>query len=304
MGTVTHIENSEQWHALRKNVVGASEAGALVGVHPYLTYYQLWARKSGKLPPQEETAAMERGTLLQPVAVELIRKRHPALELVIPHEHYADHVYGLGATPDLLAHHPIKRDGNIQIKSVEPGVFRRDWLGDNDAPVVPSWIAIQALMEAELTGASWAAVAALVVTHKLELHLIDIAPHPGLIETIKSAALRFWKLVLSGREPPPDYARDGALIRALFPKDDGSEVDLTGDNELPDLLDQRDAAKSIKKQVEEEIEAIDGQLIHRLGDAARARFNGGTISLKTINRAAYQVKATSFRQLRVMRDKE
>ena len=76
--TCTPIENPKQWHALRRGVVGASEAGALCGVHEYQTYYGLWARKAGKIPDAEDNPAMERGRRLEKVAVEMIRERFPS----------------------------------------------------------------------------------------------------------------------------------------------------------------------------------------------------------------------------------
>ena len=180
-----------------RRVVGASEAGALLGVHDYLSYYGLWARKSGKLPPVEDNGAMERGRRLEPVAVEMIRDRFPYWNVTVPHEHYADHEFGIGATPDLLAHDD-RGDGMIQIKSVAPRVFRKAWRGESDIVVPPTWIAIQALMEAELTGAKWAMVAALVVDHEIDLHMTEVPMHPGIVETVKSEALKFWQVVICG----------------------------------------------------------------------------------------------------------
>ena len=58
---ITAISSNEQWHLLRSTVVGASEAGALVGEHEYLSYWGLWARKSGLLPAPDDSGAMERG---------------------------------------------------------------------------------------------------------------------------------------------------------------------------------------------------------------------------------------------------
>jgi YqaJ-like viral recombinase domain len=302
---VTPIENREQWLGLRKPCVGASESAALVGVHEYLTYFGLWARKKGKLPELvEDNGAMERGRRLEPVAIEVIRDRYPQFNLTVPREHYADHTFGLGATPDLLASDGDRGDGVIQIKSVAPAIFRRTWLGDSDQVTPPIWIVIQALQEAWLTSSSWAAVAALVIDHEIDLHLIEIPFHAGIMENIKTEALRFWEIVFSDREPDPDYKRDGELIRALLKKDDGSEIDLSGDNDLPGLIEQREQATRLAKSMEAEAKAISAQLLHRLGSASIGRFNGGYISAKTIHRPAYQVKASDYRQLRVVRDKQ
>jgi predicted phage-related endonuclease len=300
--TVTAIHSDDQWHALRRQVVGASEAGALVGEHEYLTYWGLWAKKSGKLADTPDNSAMERGRRLEPVAVQMIRDRNPSWDVTAERVHYSDHEFGIGATPDCIVDDPERGRGVIQIKSVAPQVFRQSWRGDSDAVKPPVWIAIQALVEAELTGAKWAAVAPLVVDYGIDLPLIEVPLHAGIIDTIKSEALAFWRQVHEGREPEPDYRRDAALIRAALGADDGSEIDLSQDTEVMLLLSARDSLMDRMKQDEKDKSEIDGRLVHRMGNAARARFNGGYISLKTVNKAAYQVKATSYRQLRVVRD--
>ena len=298
---ITPIVSDEQWHSLRAKCVGASEAGALVGEHEYLSYWGLWARKSGKLPAVEDNGAMERGRRLEPVAVEMIRDRFPTWTITTVREHYADHEFGIGATPDLLAFDPDRGDGIIQIKSVAPSAFRTAWRQDDELRV-PTWIAIQAIMEAHLTKSTWAQVAALVVDYEIHLHLIDIPLHAGIVEAIKSEAVTFWERVIRGQEPEPDYRRDHALIRAALGSDDGSEIDLSQDNELPDLLDRRETAARIIKEANEERDEITGRLLHKLGHAARGRFNGGTITAKMVSRAAYQVPPSTFRKLTVKRD--
>lgn len=300
--TITAISSDEQWHALRRQVVGASEAGALIGEHEYLTYWGLWAKKSGRLADTPDNGAMERGRRLEPVAVQMIRDSNPSWDVTAERVHYSDHEFGIGATPDCIVDDPERGRGVIQIKSVAPQVFRKGWRGDSDAVRPPVWIAIQALVEAELTGAKWAAVAPLVVDYGIDLPLIEIPLHIGIIETIKTEAQAFWRQVMEGREPEPDYRRDAALIRSSLGADDGSEIDLSEDNELPALLDHRETIIAEAKKFEDERKAIDAQLLHRLGNAAVGRFNGGLISAKTINKKAYEVKATSYRQLRVLRD--
>jgi hypothetical protein len=298
--SIVPVVNDEQWHALRKVVVGASEAAALLGEHEYLTYYALWARKAGKLPPEVGNAAMERGRRLEPVAVDVIRDRFPDMEVRNPRAHYSDPDCGLGATPDLIGSDD-RGEGIIQIKSVAPSIFRQIWLGETDAPRPPNWIVIQALLEAHLTGGKWAKVAALVVDHEIDLHLIEVPLHAGIIDALKKEAIVFWELVTSGREPDPDFKRDAELVRAVLKQDDGSEIDLSDKNELPGLIASLEAAQTLAKQYEGEIKAINAQLLHELGHATLARFKGGYISAKTINRASYEVKATSYRQLRVVK---
>jgi hypothetical protein len=237
------------------------------------------------------------------MAHQWIKDHNPTWDVVDPKAHWADHEFGIGATPDLLADDPERGPGVIQIKSVEPSVFRTSWRGDSDVVRPPVWIAIQALVEAELVGAKWAAVAPLVVGYGIQCPVIDIPLHAGILETIKTEALAFWQKVLKGEEPNPDYRRDHELIRAALRKEDGSEIDLSQDNELPGLLDERDTALRIVKDAKQQADAINAALLHKLGAAAIGWLKGGGyISAKTINKKAYSVAATSYRQLRVSRE--
>jgi hypothetical protein len=223
---------------------------------------------------------------------------------MLPRSHYADHEFGIGCTPDLLALDQDRGSGVIQIKSVAPRIFRERWRGDSDVTRVPVWIAIQALMEADLTGANWAYVAALVVDHEIDLHLVEVPLHPGIVDTIKTEALSFWRMVLAKQEPEPDFRRDHELIRAALRTDDGSEVDLSQWNELQELLDRRETALRIAKDAKSEADACNAALLHRLGPAVRGSFPGGYVSAKTVNVSAHSVKASSYRKLHVVRDKE
>ena len=42
-------QNREEWLSLRKNYIGGSDAGAVLGMNPYKSAYSLWAEKSGKI---------------------------------------------------------------------------------------------------------------------------------------------------------------------------------------------------------------------------------------------------------------
>ena len=50
---------------LRATRVGASEVGALMGNHPFVTPSDIWARVLGKSKPKPENDAMRLGTFLE-----------------------------------------------------------------------------------------------------------------------------------------------------------------------------------------------------------------------------------------------
>lgn len=61
------VQGSTEWQAYRQTLRNASESAAVLGLSPWTTPYQLWLIKTGRLVP-EVTAAMQRGTELEPTA--------------------------------------------------------------------------------------------------------------------------------------------------------------------------------------------------------------------------------------------
>jgi hypothetical protein len=290
-------------HPARERDVTASAIAALVGVHPYVTPYGLHMLKSGVADDIEETAPLRRGRLLEPVAVQMIREDHPDLKLeeYPVGYYYRDPEARIGATPDLLATDAKGRPGVIQLKSVEPSIFRRDWRGENGVIDPPLWIVVQALIEAYLTGAEWAAVAPMRVGFGVEIELIPIPLHAGIIERLKHEVAQFWKRVEAGTPPDPDYGRDGALIARLYPQDDGAEIDLSADNLLPQVVADLEASRADKKSAEVREKTAKTIIQEKMGPARFARLaDGRRISNATINRKGYAVEPTTFRMIKIL----
>jgi len=298
------VTSRDQWLALRQKDVTASAAGALLGVHDYITHYSLWALKAGKIVEDpEESGAMKRGRLLEPVAVELIREQHPDWTITLNKSpiYYRDPVARIGATPDLIVQN-AEGTGVVQIKTVEPSIFRRKWRDDETGETRPPlWIAVQAIIEAHLTGCDWAAVAALVVGFGIDLHIVPVPIHADIIKRIKAEVDKFWQQVAADQAPPFDYARDGKLIAELYGQTSDTSIDLSGDNHLPVILSEDEALAETLKTAKARRDEIKNELIAKMGEAAFATLPGWTISAKTINRKGYSVAATSYRQCKATR---
>ncbi len=300
------IVDREQWLALRRNDVTGSVAGALLGVHEYETEYGLWMSKTGKVPEDnEQTSAMERGQLLEPVAIELLRRRKPHWNIEYPVGHYyRDPAARLGCTPDAFATVGVDL-GIVQIKSVEQSVFRRKWRAESGEIECPLWIAVQAMVEAELTGAKWACVVALVVGYGLDLHVVEVPLIPSVMARLKEKVAEFWRSVETDIPPEPNYAKDHALIAGLYGTDTGATIDLSGENQLPELAaEDRRLAGEIKEKAERR-KAIKGELLFKMGEAAIATMNGKIFATaRTVHRSPYQVSASSFRDVRFKPNRE
>lgn len=295
------IASREQWLALRASDVTASAAAALLGAHPYMTAYALWAEKTGLMPIDGEMSeAMERGLELEPLARRWIVKKNPTWRVDEPGAYYRDPLARLGATPDAFAADPARAGfGVVQIKSVEPSAFRRNWRSEGGEIEPPLYAVIQAIVEAELTGATWAAVAALVVGHGINLHIVEVPLHAGIIDRVRAEVADFWRVIGEGRAPEPDWKRDGQLIEALYAPT-GEIVDLSADNSLPALADEREGLSAAKSSAEARLKEIKAEMLTKLGGATQARIaDGRVITASRINRKAYEVAASSYMDVRV-----
>lgn len=301
------IKSREQWLGLRSRDITASIAGALLGTHPYATAFSTWALKSGRVTDDPEvTPAMERGTILEAPAFTLLKRDHPELNVrwngtpgEVDGEYFRDPEARIGATPDAFAE-DARGKAVIQVKSVESSIFRRKWK-DPDTGVVtpPLFVAIQAIMEAHLTGAKWAAVAPLVIGFGIEMPLIEVPIHKGIIDKVKTAVAEFWQMVDSGAQPNADFGRDGEIIAAMYEFEDGSEIDLTGDNVLPALRDEDAKLSGQIKQLTGRRGEIKTELLHKIGAAEVVIVDGEVFATaKTIRRKAYAVAPTTYRSVK------
>jgi len=296
------------WLALRKHDVTASQIGALFGAHEYLSPYQLWALKSGRFSDEiDETPVIRRGRMVEPVAVDMLREQFPKWK--IDHNAKANIYFRapehrIGATPDVIVQAPGRGLGVVQIKSVAERTYRQKWIDDEGQPEAPLWIALQAIQEAYLVGAAWAAVAPLVIGYGIDMPLIEIPLDPGVFEAIKKQVQAFWILVNSGREPAPDYAMDGELIGSMYGDGDPNhEIDLTGDNRIPELLAAREAALEALRRAKKVLGTVDAEIKSKMGAAHVGHLGQGrVITWKPERRAGHFVPQSTIRALRYPKD--
>jgi len=294
------VPTDEEWHEARHHDVTASVAGCLLGVHEYQSAFGLWALKTGAIVEDpEETPPMKRGRHLEVVAVNLLREQHPDWQII--HNSGPDRVYlrdpdvRLGATIDVFANDPARGPGVVQVKTVEGGVYRRKWRDPESGDVTPPlWIAVQGIVEAHLAEVEWVDVAPLVVGFGLDMPLIPVPLHAGIIDRVRAEVADFWRMIDEGRAPDPDWKRDGRLIEALY-RPTGEIIDLSAENDLPELADEKDRLSGERSAADTRLKEIKTQFLAKLGGASQARIaDGRLITASRVNRKAYEVAAHSY----------
>lgn len=309
---IVRPKDKAAWLRARGQDITASQVGALFDVHDFTTMFELWAVKSGRVQRgTDETDAIRRGRHLEIVAVNLMREDFPKWNIqhnAAENIYYRDPIARLGATPDVIVEAPGKGRGVVQVKSVEASVYRQKWLDESGQPEPPFWIALQAMLEAHLTRSTWAAVAPLVVGHGLEMPMIEIPLDnmAGVIAAMEAKAAEFWLMVAEGREPIPDYSRDGATIEAVYGSGDPEhEIDLSTDNRVAHLIEARREHVAMNAASRKALDEIDAEIKAKLG-AAHVGWvgNGQRITWKPQRRDGFFVEPTTIRALRYPAKKE
>jgi putative phage-type endonuclease len=303
------ILSREQWLELRRGDITASDIAAICGASPYRSAARVWAEKRGLVPPQEMTDAMRRGLWGEAAVFEALMHEHPDWTIRRAKVYLRDTEAGIGATPDGVAMVPgIDGVVIIQAKVVAAPVFMRDWAhGDGSVDDVdaraPLHYQLQTLTEMRLADASRGVLAVLVTdTYQWVLREFWVDRHAEAEDAIWRRAREFRQTYLSSDEPPPFQPRlDGDLLPAIYPIDDGTTVDLTGDNALPHLVAERDEIKARMKADKERLDEIEAEIRAKLGSHTYATLaDGRMIAHKTQHRKSYVVPETTFRVLRII----
>jgi predicted phage-related endonuclease len=300
------ITDRSEWLRWRKADVTASVVGALFGAHPYVTALRLYAEKRGTefVDLDDDNKTLRRGRWLEPAVAKAVAELMPQWTIAPAEVYLRDGELRLGCTPDFYIAGDARGLGILQCKTCAPSVYARDW--DSGAEV-PLWVLLQAATEMLLADAAFGAVAVMLVdAHALDVKVIELPRNPAAEEKIKTAVAAFWQMVAEGKEPEPDFGRDLDVIKAMRPREIAGKVaDLSGNNELPGMLERRAAISQRIKEDEAAIDAINAEIMFLLGDAEAATgLNGWRVTYKTQHRSAYTVPAKDLRVLRVYDKRE
>jgi predicted phage-related endonuclease len=305
---IRRIESRDEWLKWRKNCIGASDAGAVVDLDPFRTTLQLYYEKTGKLS-HESSELTERGIDLEPGIVHALKRRHPTWHVWQPGFFYDVPALQIGCTPDAF----FRTEGSsalglAQCKLVTATGFNLHW---DAGAIAPAHYALQTAVEAMLTGAQRAILAAYVIgehtgrLHEIEVPL-DTPETAAALRSFLDYAAAFWERVAANDPPPLTPDRDAALMRRLYPRELAASVDLTADPDIGQLLeddyalglDIREAKAAHLTALEKRRQAIRTQIKAKLGLAAAAIYGDRIITWKTMERQPSASRALRIRRLR------
>lgn len=227
----------------RKRGLGGSDSAIILGASPFATVADLWADKMGISEPIAPTAAMERGTYLEPVAAQKYasmtsRKLQNANKTIFFKKnrlffaHIDRKIVGepSGAAP-------------LEIKCPGLRVFaqaRREGL--------PAYYQVQAQHYMMVMGAAWASIA-VFNAEQWEMFYVDVERDDDIIEMIRSEGERFWRMHIETGIPPTVEATPLAKVD-LPPLETDQKMVRIDHDEFAQAVYQLREAQQLKAAVE------------------------------------------------------
>jgi predicted phage-related endonuclease len=312
--TIERIEitDSYDWLAARRQFIGASEVATVGGVAAYGSLAELYAEKKGLRPPLADSSVLRRGRWGESAVFQALADERPEWNVQRARVHVIDRERRLACTPDGFATAPDRKGfGLVQAKVVSRSVYRQKWLDDPEGPFdgpasPPAHFRLQTVCERMLNAdrCPWAVLAVLINgEYDWSFRLFDIEPDPVLEGRICYDVAAFWRDHLDpGIMPPFEPQRDEALVKLLYPHDDGTEIDLSGDNRAIVAVDELVETQAALSRLEKDEKALKTELTAKLGTATYGRLaDGRRLSWKQQDRKAYSVKASTYRVFRVLK---
>lgn len=274
----TQALGREQWLEVRRRGIGSSDAAAACGLNPYRSQLELWMEKTGrgdKLPqvdPDDDSSPLFWGTMLEHiVAAQYTRRtglRVRRVNAVLQHPH----------KPWMLANLDREVVGSSEVQILEcktAGIQGARLWRDG----VPEYVQLQVMHQLAVTGKLAADVAVLVGGQELRIHRLQ--RDERLIDQLCELEERFWRLVQEDRQPPADASESAQIaLNALYPRDSGEVLDLSGDLLMSALFSDLLAVRQTLRQHEARQAQLKHALQQRMGRASKAIFETGSVSWK------------------------
>lgn len=280
--------DSADWHAARRDGIGASEISAVVGLNPWTSAFQLWHEKKGNLPGADpDNPLFYWGHALEPLVAARFSELHPDLYIAHTGTHRHSEREWQFANLDRLVLTAGGRDVPLEIKTTK---YPDGW-GPSGTDQIPVHVRCQVMQQMDVFDAPYAWVAVLIGGSDYREYRINFDEADAT--ALREAGAAFWASLQTDDEPPIDASWSTyEAVRELHP-----EIDPDLEVELDELWPQYVATKNLAETHADEHRRIKSELLGRLGQARRGLYFGKPVLRRQPARngsvALYPVKEAS-----------
>lgn len=285
----------EDWLAERRNSLGGSDMGAVLGLNHYASPFSVWADKTGRTPPQEDNEAMRQGRDLE----DYVARRFTEMTgQKVQRENYLlrnDDAPHLHANIDRRV---VGQKSGLECKTASALSEKRYAGGD-----FPESYYAQCVTYLTVTGWERWYLAVLILGREFKIYQMTTLPDdfvpawcagsvyisPEEIQALKTAASDFWAYIERDEQPPVDGTdATGEALQTIYAEDNGGEVSLMG---RESVLAEYISLKAQEASLNQSMEAIKQTIMEDMGEAATASCDGYKISWKSQERRSFDAKA-------------
>lgn len=276
----------------RTKYIGGSDIAKLCGVSPYGNEATVWLEKTGKHQTSVDNRFTEWGKRLEKTIAQAFYDNHPEFSRVgenigLKHDKYDF----IGGEADSVYHNHEGKGGVLEIKTASQ-YNDKEW----EDGKCPDHYALQVQWYLMLAGYTEAYLVVLIGGS--DYRELKIVANPELQNNMLSIACNFWFNYVVPNVMPPITEADDKTLKLLYPSEVANKMIVIKDRKnfcmcLKDL-------KLQKKEIEKQIEQAEGMVKAALGDAEIGVIDNLYVAeWKTIQMAAYEVKATEYRKLTI-----
>lgn len=278
--TMLPYGSREEWLQIRKNYIGGSDAGAIIGMNPYSSAFSVWAEKAGKLPEFGGNISTRTGTLLEELVAKLFTeetgKTVQRLNFTLVNSAYPFACANIDR--EIIGEDAILEckttTSYVNIAKFRTGEYPEQWYAQ-----MTHYLAV--------TGAKKAYLA--VLSECRDFRIFELERDEDEIKALMEEEAKFWnEYVLRSSPPPTDgHSATGEAIKKLFDTEDGDSADLP---EFEDALERRKTLNEQIKKIKNEIDGIDNSIKTAMGSTSRGICGRFTVSWKTQNTSGLDKK--------------
>ncbi len=222
----------EEWRQKRAYSIGASEAGAILGLNPYRTPLDVYLQKIGEQQPDEENLAMTIGTFMEPLARKLFEKE-TGFRVV------KDNKIRIDPEHDFLT---TNLDGMVIGEKVPLEIKTATvW----NIKEIPGWYYCQLQHQLMVTGAPFIYFAVIVLGYQKTFVVDQFPRNDAFIENMRTVMVKFWTENVLAKVPPDPITYEEA--QRVYSRNDPDKIVEAPDDDYKQIaLDDKKYKAQIK----------------------------------------------------------